>query len=106
MTKIFRYEGTKKVPIDKGEAGDIVIIAGLQKANVADTICDLEVTEPISAITPIDPPTMSITITVNSSPLAGTEGKKTSTQIRERLISEAENNVGINFEENEKKDSL
>ena len=101
LTKIFMYEGTKKVPIDKGEAGDIVIIAGLQKANVADTICDLEVT-PINA-TPIDPPTMSITITVNSSPLAGTEGKKlTSTQIRERLISEAENNVGINFEENEK----
>ena len=50
---------------------------------------------------------MSITITVNSSPLAGTEGKKlTSTQIRERLIQEAENNVGINFQENEKRDSF
>ena len=62
--------------------------------------------EPISA-TPIDPPTMSITITVNSSPLAGTEGKKlTSTQIRERLILEAENNVGITFEENSNKDSF
>ena len=70
LTKIFRYEGTKRVPIDKGEAGDIVIIAGLEKANVADTICDLELSKPISA-TPIDPPTMSITITVNSSPLAG-----------------------------------
>jgi GTP-binding protein len=82
LTKIFRYEGTKKVPIEIGEAGDIVIIAGLEKANVADTICDLEVNEAISA-TPIDPPTMSITVTVNSSPLAGTEGKKlTSTQIR------------------------
>ena len=81
LTKIFRYEGTKKVPIDEGEAGDIVIIAGLEKANVADTICDLELYKPISA-TPIDPPTMSITITVNSSPLAGTEGEKlTSTQI-------------------------
>ena len=77
LTKIFRYEGTKKVPIEVGEAGDIVIIAGLEKANVADTICDLELNEPISA-TPIDPPTMSITITVNSSPLAGTEGKKLS----------------------------
>ena len=74
LTKIFRYEGTKKVPIEKGEAGDIVIVAGLEKANVADTICDLDVNEPIDA-TPIDPPTMSITITVNSSPLAGTEGK-------------------------------
>ena len=106
LTKIFRYEGTKKVPIEVGEAGDIVIIAGLEKANVADTICDLELNEPISA-TPIDPPTMSITITVNSSPLAGTEGKKlTSTQIRERLILEAENNVGINFAENENKDSF
>ena len=106
LTKIFRYEGTKKVPIETGVAGDIVIIAGLNKANVADTICDLEVNDPIDA-TPIDPPTMSITITVNSSPLAGTEGKKlTSTQIRERLISEAENNVGITFDENENKDAF
>ncbi len=106
LTKIFRYEGTKKVPIEIGEAGDIVIIAGLEKANVADTICDIEVSEPISA-TPIDPPTMSITITVNSSPLAGTEGKKlTSTQIRDRLILEAQNNVGISFSENKGRDAF
>ncbi len=106
LTKIFRYEGTKKVPIQIGVAGDIVIIAGLEKANVADTICDIEIDKPIDA-TPIDPPTMSITITVNSSPLAGTEGKKlTSTQIRERLILEAENNVGISFSENENKDAF
>ncbi len=106
LTKIFRYEGTKKVPIEIGEAGDIVIIAGLEKANVADTICDLEIDQPISA-TPIDPPTMSITITVNSSPLAGTEGKKlTSTQIRNRLITESQNNVGITFQENSSKDSF
>ena len=106
LTKIFRYEGTKKVPIEVGEAGDIVIIAGLEKANVADTICDLEVTEPIHA-TPIDPPTMSITISVNSSPLAGTEGKKlTSTQIRDRLVTEAQNNVGISFSQNNNVDSF
>ena len=106
LTKIFRYEGTKKVPIEVGEAGDIVVIAGLEKANVADTICDLEVNEPIEA-TPIDPPTMSIKITVNSSPLAGTEGKKlTSTQIRDRLILEAQNNVGISFSENANKDAF
>ena len=106
LTKIFRYEGTKKVPIEVGEAGDIVIIAGLENANVADTICDLEVDKPIDA-TPIDPPTMSIKVTVNSSPLAGTEGNKlTSTQIRERLINEAQNNVGIIFSENENKDSF
>jgi len=106
LTKIFRYEGTKKVPIDIGEAGDIVIIAGLEKANVADTICDLEVNEPIAA-TPIDPPTMSITISVNTSPLAGTEGKKlTGTQIRDRLIQESQNNVGITFSENDRNDSF
>ena len=106
LTKIFRYEGTKKVPIEIGEAGDIVVVAGLEKANVADTICDLEVNDPIKA-TPIDPPTMSITITVNTSPLAGTEGKKlTSTQIRDRLLQEAQNNVGITFTENEGNDSF
>ena len=106
LTKIFRYEGTKKVPIEVGEAGDIVVIAGLEKANVADTICDLEVSEPIPA-TPIDPPTMSITISVNSSPLAGTEGKKlTSTQIRDRLITEAQNNVGISFSQNKNVDAF
>ncbi len=106
LTKIFRYEGTKKVPINIGEAGDIVVIAGLEKANVADTICDLRINDPIVA-TPIDPPTMAIQITVNNSPLAGTEGNKlTSTQIRERLITEAQNNVGISFSENNNKDSF
>ena len=106
LTKIFRYEGTKRVPIEIGEAGDIVIIAGLQNANVADTICDLEVTEPISAI-PIDPPTMVIKVTANNSPLAGTEGKKlTSVQIRARLLQEADNNVGIIFSENKNKDTF
>ena len=106
LTKIFRYEGTKKVPIEIGEAGDIVVIAGLEKANVADTICDPEVNEPIPA-TPIDPPTMSITVSVNSSPLAGTEGKKlTSTQIRDRLVTEAQNNVGITFSQNTNVDSF
>ncbi len=106
LTKIFRYEGTKKVPIEIGEAGDIVVVAGLEKANVADTICDLKLNDPIKA-TPIDPPTMSITITVNTSPLAGTEGKKlTSTQIRDRLLQEAQNNVGITFTENEGNDTF
>ena len=106
LTKFLDMREQKKVPIESGEAGDIVIIAGLDKANVADTICDLDVNDPIDA-TPIDPPTMSITITVNSSPLAGTEGKKlTSTQIRERLILEAENNVGISFDENKNKDAF
>ena len=69
-------------------------------------MCSSDLYKPIPA-TPIDPPTMSITITVNSSPLAGTEGKKlTSTQIRDRLILEAQNNVGITFSENDKNDAF
>ncbi len=81
-------------------------ILKMYNAPHADTICDLDVNEAISA-TPIDPPTMSITITVNTSPLAGKEGKKlTSTQIRDRLLQEAQNNVGINFEENDGNDSF
>jgi len=104
LTKLLRLEGTKKVPVEEVVAGDIVIIAGLTKATVSDTICDFSVEKPLPS-TPIDPPTMSISISVNSSPLAGIDGTKlTSTKIRERLLVEDENNVGITFSENENKD--
>ena len=106
LTKLFKFEGTERVAVNEVQTGDIICIAGLAEASVADTICNLDVTEPISS-TPIDPPTMSITITVNDSPLAGLEGKKvTSTVIRERLLAEAETNVAISFAENEKKDAF
>ena len=106
LTKLFRFESTNKVPVEKVEAGDIICIAGLKKASVADTVCDLTVSTPLQS-TPIDPPTMSITITVNSSPFAGLEGTKvTSTNIRERLMAEAETNVAITFMENDNKDSF
>ena len=106
LTKLFIYEGTEKVPVDKVHAGDIICIAGLSKSSVADTICDDTVNTPIYA-TAIDPPTMAVTITVNSSPFAGTEGKLvTSTKIRERLLAEAESNVAITFNENANKDAF
>jgi len=106
LTKLFKFEGTERVAVDEVQTGDIICIAGLAEASVADTICNLDVTEPIAS-TPIDPPTMSITITVNDSPFAGLEGKKvTSTVIRERLLAEAETNVAISFAENEKKDAF
>lgn len=106
LTKLFTFEGTEKVAVDQVQTGDIICIAGLTKASVADTICDLEVVKPISS-TPIDPPTMFITITVNDAPLAGLEGKKvTSTVIRDRLLAEAETNVAISFEENESKEAF
>ena len=106
LTKLFIYEGTEKVPVDKVHAGDIICIAGLSKSSVADTICDDIINIPISA-TAIDPPTMAVTITVNSSPFSGTEGKLvTSTKIRERLLAEAESNVAITFNENVNKDAF
>ena len=106
LTKLFIYEGTEKVPVDKVHAGDIICIAGLSKSSVADTICDDTINTPIHA-TAIDPPTMAVTITVNSSPFAGTEGKLvTSTKIRERLLAEAESNVAITFNENANKDAF
>ncbi len=106
LTKLLRFEGTNRIPIGEVHAGDIICIAGLTNASVADTICDASVTTPIQS-TPIDPPTMSVTILVNDSPLAGLEGRKvTSTAIRERLLDEAETNVAITFSENSNKDAF
>ena len=106
MTKLFRFENNNKVPMDKVHAGDIICIAGLKEASVSDTISDPSVSIPLES-TPIDPPTMSITITVNTSPLAGLDGTKvTSTMIRKRLMDEAETNVAITFMENSNKDSF
>lgn len=106
LTKLFTFEGTSRVPVDRVHAGDIICIAGLSKTSVSDTICSPVVTQPLQS-TPIDPPTMSVTITVNDSPLAGREGKKvTSTAIRQRLLAEAETNVAITFSESENKDAF
>ena len=106
LTKLLRFEGTQRVPINDVSAGDIICVAGLAKASVSDTIGTPDITEPLLS-TPIDPPTMSVTITVNDSPLAGREGRKvTSTVIRERLLSEAETNVAITFAESASKDAF
>ena len=106
LTKLFIYQGTKKVSVNRVQAGDIICIAGLPNSSVAETICNENVNLPIKAPS-IDPPTMAVTITVNDSPLAGLEGKNvTSTKIRERLISEADSNVAITFKENQNKDAF
>ncbi len=106
LTKLLTFDGIKRVPADTVQAGDIISIAGMKTTSVSDTICDPSVTEPVPA-TPIDPPTMAVTITVNDSPLAGREGKKlTSTMIRERLFSEAESNVAIRVTESDGKDAF
>jgi GTP-binding protein len=106
LTKVFIFRGVEKVAVDQAEAGDIVSIAGLVKGSVADTICSTEVTEAIPS-TPIDPPTMSVTLTVNNSPFAGTEGSKvTSRAIGDRLFKEAEINVAIKVTETDTKDAF
>jgi GTP-binding protein len=95
LTKLFGFKGLERVPLTDIAAGDIIAIAGVEKASVSDTICDPSITKPIVS-TPVDPPTMAISIGANDSPLAGQEGTKlTSSLILERLRKEAETNVAI-----------
>ncbi len=99
VTKILASRGLGMQPIDLAEAGDIVTLAGMSKATVADTLCDLSVDVPIPA-QPIDPPTISVTFGINDSPLAGRDGNKVQSRvIRERLMKEAEVNVAIKIED-------
>lgn len=105
LTKLQTFAGIERVPVDKAVAGDIISVAGMVKTSVADTICDLAVNQPVAS-TPIDPPTMAITVSVNDSPYAGQEGTKvTSRMIRDRLMAEAETNVAITVTESEGKDA-
>ncbi|GGD30726.1 translational GTPase TypA [Sinisalibacter lacisalsi] len=95
VTRVQAFRGLGQQDIEIGEAGDIVSLAGMQKATVADTICALAVDTPIDS-QPIDPPTITVTFGINDSPLAGRDGKKVQSRvIRERLMKEAESNVAI-----------
>ncbi|WP_300057729.1 translational GTPase TypA [uncultured Roseobacter sp.] len=95
VTKILAFRGLTQQPIELAEAGDIVSLAGMAKATVADSIVAPQVTEALPA-QPIDPPTITVTFGINDSPLAGRDGKKVQSRvIRERLMKEAESNVAI-----------
>src|SRR5206468_1536468 len=105
LTRLLAFRGLERLPIESAEAGNIVAIAGLEHTTVADTICDPEVIQPIKA-NPVDPPTLSMTFSVNDSPLAGREGDKVTTRmIRARLMREAEGNVAIRVTDTENADS-
>ncbi|MEP3330420.1 translational GTPase TypA [Sedimentitalea sp.] len=94
-TKILAFRGLSQQPIDLAEAGDIVSLAGMSKATVADSIVAPSVSDALPA-QPIDPPTITVTFGINDSPLAGRDGKKVQSRvIRERLLKEAESNVAI-----------
>ena len=105
-SKIMAFQGLDRVPVEEAHAGDIIAIAGLTKATVADTIADISVTEPLHA-QPIDPPTLAMTFSVNDSPYAGRDGSKvTSRMIADRLTREAEGNVAIKITESASKDAF
>ena len=105
VTKVLAFRGLKRQPVEEAMPGDIVAIAGFSKASVADTLCDLTATEPLPA-QPIDPPTLSITIAANDSPLAGREGDTVQSRvIRERLFRQAEGDVAISVKDTENRDA-
>lgn len=105
-SKILAFRGLKRQPIEEGLAGDIVSIAGFTKATVADTLCDSSVTDPIPAL-PIDPPTLAMTFSINTSPLAGKEGDKvTSRMIWDRLQKEAEGNIALKISRTDTTDAF
>ena len=105
-SKLMSFRGLERVPVDEAKAGDIISLAGLAVATVANTIADTSVTEALHA-QPIDPPTLSMRFAVNDSPMAGREGSKvTSRMIRDRLMRESESNVAVKITEAADKDSF
>ena len=105
VTKVLAFRGLERTAVELGEAGDIVAIAGVTDATVADTLCDPSVETPLPA-QPIDPPTLTMTFRINDGPFAGQEGDKVQSRvIRDRLMKEAERNVAIRITENPDKDS-
>jgi GTP-binding protein len=106
VSKVLGFRGLERQPIDDAEAGDIVAIAGLTRATVADTVGAPEISVALPA-QPIDPPTLSMTFRINDGPLAGQEGDKVQSRvIRERLLREAEGNVALKISENPDHDSF
>ena len=105
-TRIMAYRGLDRVPVEEANAGDIVAIAGLTRATVANSIVEPSVTEALHA-QKIDPPTLAMSFAVNDSPYAGRDGTKVQSRvIRDRLEREAEGNVAIRLTESAERDSF
>jgi GTP-binding protein len=105
-SKVLAFRGLERQPIEEGATGDIIAIAGLSQATVANTICASEIAVPIPA-QPIDPPTLSMTFRINDGPFAGQEGDKVQSRvIRTRLLQEAEGNVALKISETEDIDAF
>lgn len=106
VIKLVTRHGMDKLFVDSAEQGDIVGIAGFNLATVTCTLCDTSVQSPVPSI-PIDPPVISITMSVNTSPIAGKEGTQcTFPQLKRRIDKELESNVAISVKENDKRESI
>ena len=106
VTKLLAFRGLKRSAIEEAYAGDIVVVAGFERASVADTLADPSVTEAMAA-EPVDPPTLAVSFLANDSPLAGKEGSRlTSREIRARLRREAESNIAIRVTEKDGEDAF
>jgi len=98
INQVLKFEGLERKPVDEAEAGDIVLINGIDEVGIGDTVCDLDHPDPLPALK-VDEPTLTMNFLVNASPLAGREGKYvTSRQIRERLERETKSNVALRVE--------
>ncbi len=105
VQKVLAFRGLERTAVDSADAGDIVAVAGMSVATVADTLADPAVTEPIAS-QPVDPPTLSMTFRINDGPFAGQEGDKVQSRvIRDRLLKEAERNIAIKVSESDDKDA-
>lgn len=106
ISKLFMYEGLKRVEVESASFGDIVQVAGIEKLNIGETVCDREHIDPLPFVK-IDEPTLSMNFMVNNSPFAGREGKfVTSRNIRDRLFKELETNVSLRVEETDSADTF
>ena len=106
VTKLYLYDGLKRVEVEHADAGDIVALAGINDINIGDTICDYNNPEKIPFVD-IDEPTVSMTFSVNNGPFAGREGKFiTSRHIRDRLFKELDRNVSLRVKETATPDSF
>ena len=106
VTKVLAFRGLERTAVELAEAGDIVALAGITEATVADTLCDPAVEKPILG-QPVDPPTLSMTFRINDSPFAGREGDKVQSRvIRDRLLKEAERNIAFRITEMPDADSF
>lgn len=106
LTKLFQFEGLKRVACDEATVGDLICVAGIPDLNIGETACDVNCVEPLPFVK-IDEPTISMNFIVNDSPFAGKEGKfVTSRNIRERLFKEVETNVSMRVEETDSMDTF